>query len=693
MRSTRMAIVMLIVERLGSSYLAAQNKPLLDLTAAPIAPAAGSGTGALALAEQLGAEAKAIESKAAGAEGTVRAELRRLAQTLISTGEKSGQAGSARVVLGKTLVGALPVIDSVIAHADQPLLLLASDDLVSARTQLGSGNPDPDLIVRDALAWMATIAPDFPAVGGWIDDAPIAAPGPLAPRLEAWAKLSGVSAEAIAVIRELDAAAEHADAVYRSSALRTRAILADAVIEAPWLPDPARRILGEQFSTAAKQLSSRDTRGQALLSLSRLSRLAEVVRRVEALEDSPTTKKIKAAAAQAIALPPAQTDPTTIDSFIRLLKLATARSEWPDEKTLIRQLRPGWRILVTQARQSEQNVLMALPEVLRRPEAMTDPGILAAITAHRRAVADAEGLIAISRAFAASNADPAAEPTAAAAWARPTEHVLKVCQDFSRANRKEAAQTSLRALIMHVQTCWQMPGEADLRQAASADAGKTERTSIWAKLADGKDGLLATEITDRRAGWISAWEKGAVIGSDGERLAATRALLSVMVDAGPVIETSGAGKPRLAYAALEQWPGWELSWTTMAGLSAGLTDRTAEATKVLLSGDAGKAAGMVTNIRRDFPIPLLAGRLAREGKVRGLAPANTVGAAVLELTSGGPIAARSWMGRWTDELDDVCRYAEEAVSARKLGARDKADAILKFANARATVVLEGLGDN
>ncbi len=672
---------------------AVAQKPLLDLSAAPGPPAAGSGTAALALAEQLGAEATAIQAKSDRPEARLRAELRRLAQTLIATGERAGQAGSARVVLGRTLVGALPALDAAIAGASEPQLLLAAEDVGGAIRELGvgagTGSADPDLVVRDGLAWLGALVTDPPAVGGWIDDRYAPVSEPLGRKIDAWANLQGVSAEAIAALREFEDAALAAGAVYQASAQRTRAMLLEAAAAidapAPWLPEPTRKLLGEQFSSAVRLLSSRSTRGQALDALSRLARLAEMIRRVATLEDSPATRKVRIAAAQTIALPAAQVDPATTDSMIRLLKLAAARSTWPDEKALIRQLRPGWKSMVNAAKQSEQHLLTVLPEVLRKPEAMTDPATLSAVTAHKRAVEDAEGLLDISLAFAATGT---AEPTAAPAWTRASDRLMKMCQDLASPAKKDAAQASLRALITHVQTCWQIPGEEDLRAAVKSDAGKPERTSIWAKLAGGKDGSLASEITDRRAGWINAWEKGAIVGSDGERLAATRALVAVMADAGPVVETPGAGKPGPMYAALQQWPGWDLSWTTMASLSAGLAEQCAEATKVLLSGDAGKAAAIVAKIKADYTIPLLAGRLAREGKKRGLTASTTLGAVVRELTSGGPIAARSWMGRWTAQLDDVCRYAEESAAARRIGAKDKADAILKFANTRALEIVD-----
>jgi hypothetical protein len=166
----------------------------------------------------------------------------------------------------------------------------------------------------------------------------------------------------------------------------------------------------------------------------------------------------------------------------------------------------------------------------------------------------------------------------------------------------------------------------------------------------------------------------------------------VIQDASPIVDGE-PGLPSHEYAALQQWPGWDLSWTSMNTLASGpggLMDQVSEASKLTLAGDTAKGADALAKIRRDFAIPLLAGRLAHEGQARGLIVINTPGAALLELASGGPIRTRSWMADWTDELDDVCRYTEEAMAARKLGAKDKAESILKFATMRATIVLDGL---
>lgn len=672
----------------------AQNRPLLDLTAAPTAPGAGTGSGTLALADSLAADATSM-SKVGSADARVRAELRRLARELLVSGEKAGQAGSARVVMGRTLANSLLELDRLTAAAaDDPLLHAAAADLAAACKLLETGNPDPDVVLRDALAVLSKLAGPASGVGGWIDDRPDSAPSPLAAKLDNWAKLPGITPEAIESLRQVGALAQTTESwpAYNAASLRTRAMLLDAAtaFEGPptWMPEPALRILGDQFSTAVKKLATPDSRTAAFDDLSRLAAVADLIRRVNEIEDNPAGKRIRASVAQAVSIPVSQADARTMESFSQLIALIASRAVWQDEKALIRQLRPGYRIFTAAARQSEQHVLAGLPEVLRRPEAMTDPGILASISAHRRAVADVEGLIAANTAFAARGEG---EPVADKAWQNAANRALKLTQDLGRADQKEAALTSLRSLFAHIDRCWKLPGEEQLRQAVKDDAGKPakERTSAWAKLSGGREAALAGEITDRRAGWLFDWEKSIAQGSDGQRLEALSALMELMHDAGPVIALQDGAAD--AYASLQAWPGWELTPASVAAVSAGLADQSAEATRLLLAGESANAAEAVTKTRKDCAVALLAGRLAREAQRRGVSPDRTAPAALRELTAGGPIRARSWLGRDTELLDDVCRYAEEVAALRRLGAKDKADAVQRFANLRAAEVMERLG--
>jgi hypothetical protein len=663
-----------------------QNRQLLDLSAAPSAPAPGAGAGALALAESLAADAANIDKSLGPATG-IRAEVRRLARDLIASGERAGQPGSGRIVLGRTLVTALPDLDRLIAaSADDPILIAAAGDIAAARKTLEGGQADPDIAVRDALAVLSKLAGHPPGTGGWIEDRSGAPAEPLAPKLQAWLALPGMSPEAIEALRRVDEVAESAASwpAYQAAAIRTRAMALDAAASfdgAPaWLPDDARRILCEQFAAAISGLGDPGQRGNALDDLARLTAIADLIRKTDALEDNPAGKRIRAGVAQAVAIPPAQADARAMASFTQIVAMIASRASWPDEKSLIRQIRPAYRFFAAAARQSEQQIMTALPDVLRKPEAMTDPGTLASLSAHRQAVADVQGLLAVNAAFSVAGEG---EPIADKPWQAAANRVLKLSQELSRADQKEQALASLRSLFAMVSTSWRLPGEDALREAVKAEAGKpaNERDSPWARLSGGREAALVSEITDRRAGWLFDWEKAIAGGSDVMRLAAIAALLELMQDAAPVVDVGEA------YATLQAWPGWELSAGALNTIAAGLADQAAEATRLLLAGDTAKAVETIGAARKDFAAALVAGRLALEAQRRGISAERSSAALLRELTAGGPIKARSWMGRHTEILDDVCRYAEEISALRKLGARDKADAVQKFANSRAAELL------
>lgn len=681
----------LLLAALLASQAHAQNKPLLDLRAAPGPPAAGSGAGALALADQLAAQATTLE-QSARAGPRAQAALRRLARELLVSGEALGPAGSARIVMGRTLARSLPELDAFIAGAnDDPMLHAVLADISSARQQMNSSQADPDLVLRDGLALLSHMAGPAPGVGGWIDLHPTADPPPLADRIDTLAKRPGVSPEAVEVLRAMDVAAtESADwPAFAAAGSRHRRLVLDAAASfepAPaWLPEPARRILGERFSHAVVGLSKQDSRNESLATFRRLVALARLIRLAESLDDNPAGKRIRAAVAQAVSIPAAEADARTADAIVEVLQLALSRSSWPDEKRLARQFRPPLRVFLATARQTEQQMLASLPEVLRRPEAMTDPGTLAAITAHRRAVADVEGLLAVAAAFAAPGEG---EPVVDKPWTTAANRVLKLSQDLgsAKADQRDAALASLRGLFDTVSRCWKLPGEDELRDAVKAEAGKPlpERANPWAALSGGREAALLGELTDRRAGWLFDWEKGISAGSDGRRLETLRTVLALLQDAAPLV------RPGEDYARLIAWPGWELSSATFRALATGLESQGAEAVRLLLAGDSDQARATVEKARGEFAAAILGARLCREAARRGIAPITDARAALRELTAGGPIQGRSWLGAETKLLDDVCRYGEEILPQRKLGAKDKADALQRYVNAKAAEALDHL---
>lgn len=678
---------------------AGQSRPLLDLSAAPGAPAPGAGAAALALADALKSESEKVWAAGEGRAGArVRMEVRLLARALLTTGEAMGQAGSGRLMLGRTMAAVMPALDAL-AATDDPVLHAAAGDIVTARRAIEKGEGDTDLAVRDGLVLLSKVAgaptPEA-GVGGWVEDRQPA--GSLRDRLEAWAAMPGVSPEAIEALRALEASGDEAAAfpALASGLMRMRSMVADAAAameSAPaWVQEPTRRVLGEQFSRGVVSILRGEDRVAGLELLTRLAAVAEVVRLADAIEGGAAGNRVRSGVGAAVSIPMARSDTRTMEAAGELLRLVAERGQWPEEKRLMRQARPLYRVLLAAARQTEHHLMAVLPEVLRRPEAMTDPGVLAAITAHRRSVQDVRGLLAVQEAWAARGGREGSEPVPDKPWQSAANRMLKLSQELtgSRAEAKESAKASLRTLFVMVERCWTMPGEEDLRREVREGAGRppAERTGVWTRTTGGREAALLSEIADRRAGWLAAWERsagGTTMGSDGARLEALRSLMQMVHEAAPSLGDGGNG-----YDRLQAWPGWELSRASLAVLAAGLEEQTADATRLLLAGDAAKASETVEKARRDYATVRLAGVLSREATRRGIAPDRTPAGALRELTAGGPVKGRSWMGREVEWLDDVCRYGEEVAALRRLGAKDKADALQRFVNTRAAEVVERL---
>jgi hypothetical protein len=147
-----------------------------------------------------------------------------------------------------------------------------------------------------------------------------------------------------------------------------------------------------------------------------------------------------------------------------------------------------------------------------------------------------------------------------------------------------------------------------------------------------------------------------------------------------------ASLPKLtpAYLALQAQPAWELSGPALADLATGLGARTAEITRLLLDGQPAAAEEALTKLRPQYAVLLLAGRLTGEALARGRAAPP--GEVLREIATGGP-APGLWLADHAPDLAAICRYAEEVPVARRLAARDKADAALRYANERADLLL------
>ncbi len=727
----------------------AQRQPLLDLGSAPQAPAAGQGAGALALAEDLRKQAADLSRTDAD---RARGAVRRFAQTLLTTGEAAGVAGSQRILISRTIARGLSQIDRAITalgpETGDAVAALTARDLDRGIQLLRDDAADPWLVTRDAFAQLArTVQPATLGDYGWITAAPLH-DGTLAPDVDAWCVAPGVPPGTDAALKDLEALTQSALgwASYRNSARHTRAAVRDAaaLLIAPpaWLPESARRAAGEQFGHAISALTAEApaARVAALASLYRLAHLSALCAKLDAFDESPALKRIRAELAKTIeqpassatsptppgpatpappAKPPAAlSGPDSLLAFERALDLAVTRL--PDEKNLVRQARPPFRTFAASLRASQLKLLQALPDILARADAMTDPGITATIAAHRRTVQDVQALIALSAAM--SDADAKGEPNVAGPWKLAADRLFKLGQDLSKLATHDESLTALREFATQAQDFTTLPGEASLRDyvhATQANAGQPGPASAWSILTGDRAAALLSEVADRRGTWLSGWDRAGYAGSPAEvtRLRALRELMTLLDEASVITpvpraaSTGASGTPSAPstvpaagprgipsdlstdgewtpqYAALQSWPGWDLSPEAFALLTAGLPEDLAEATRLITTGDAAACAALLARTRKSHAAALLAARLARDlTGVRAAASTqpsqpDTTPETLLEFAAGGPFPI-DWESNQLSRIAEICRYSEEALTARKLGAKDRAQSLLSYVNSQ-----------
>jgi hypothetical protein len=446
--------------------------------------------------------------------------------------------------------------------------------------------------------------------------------------------------------------------------------------------------MGEQFSAAVLRLDKDDRRESALVELRRLGRLGRVATRAGLVEDAALSRKIRLTLIQMMGSgqPDLGGETRQLDAFERALDLLADKGKLADERDLARQLRPLNRALTPTLRDAERKLQGALPDLLTRSDAMSDPGMLAIISAYKRALDDLRIVAALNAAMTGDKTTTSGEPVVTDRWKRIADRVLKLGQDVARPELRETALESIRGMGEQIAQFTKLPGEDSLRDAAqkAKNSSGDKATTVWTALTGGREAGLVSEISDRRGGWLDGWDKAGYAGSAGDvqRLMALRELMEVLDIARGLIETGpGSG------GALNAWAGWEISGDGLKALAPDLVGMTSEATRMIVEGEAPKCAEQVAKIREQCGAALLAARLSRlAGEKKLVFPADPT----LEAGCGGPVAGVHWMARFADELADVCRYADEVAAAQKLGAASRADEMMKFINTRANAVQDSL---
>jgi hypothetical protein len=716
---------------------------LLKLAGDVPPPPPGTGADILSLADALDRSIINLQAQSPGPGTDAAIGLRRIARALARDGEKAGAPGSGRILLARTIANDLAVLDDALARGGiDPaiLLMLAANLSEQSAPRFASAAPaELDRLLRDALAPLldATGAP--PGPWGWAADppAPPDPSAPLAPDLDRWAAIPGLTPEAIAALRELDGTLSEAEhwTAYRVSAalLRAEVRAASAALPAPgvqpWLAPEARERLARDFSEAAVALGtpgpSRDAGRSEMRRLASAARAAAAADRLPA--DNPG-KRVRTALSDLLRNPATdrEAEARALENFNSAAANVLARTGFGEDRPLVRHLRPAWKALDKDCQAAEQALIDILPRLLQFGDALTDPAVLTPIAGQRRALDDLESLSAVSALLLKPRATPAApglpldpsrpqipdtprpapsqrDSEPAAGWKPVADRLLKISQDLNKPDAREAALSQFRDFASHVARLADLPGESDFRTLS----GNSSSPPGWDAVTGGRAAELPPAIAAAREAWLQAFGKAGA--SDAPRLELLATLmdqLSAAAAAQAALQPSGPPGTAKGRGSLNPWPGWELTSRAQDALVRPARDSLAKATALVLTGSDGPAAEALAATRSQFAALFLFGRLERRAAVLGFGSGSAAQSAVAELACGTPLDPDAWLVTQRDELAHICRYVEEFSSPMQpLSPADAAPdhasqpeakpedlrkAFIDFANSRARRVLDAL---
>jgi len=363
----------------------------LDQTAAP---APGDGMNSAALVDSLQKEIAEI-SKPGVPGSEVRSLVRTIAIDLIKAGVSQGPSGSAHVVLGRTLAQRREAIDRWGANHDVP-----SDVLSLMKEASGAGVPQErdamEVWARDVLGPLVVFAWPNETIG-WpaeLSRVSVRVPTESLPDLAMHAQFSEAVSAVFARVEERLAAAEQFG-VTRPGAWRLRDdIAAAASIAGPqkprWMSDPSLAAWRSELVACVTSLipstgAAAYTPMQAAARLRVMRLAAELSIRLQALEPAASGRASLTALDQLISSSEFRTDAGVADRLLAAMDaLSLIRAAPGDDKSLLRQLRPAARALEPAGRNAASQLLEDLPRIIKRSDALADPGLLASINSARR---------------------------------------------------------------------------------------------------------------------------------------------------------------------------------------------------------------------------------------------------------------------------------------------------------------------
>lgn len=704
----------------------------LDQTAAP---APGDGMNSAALVDSLQKEIADLSKPGVPGAG-VRSLVRTIAIDLIKAGVAQGPSGSAHVVLARTLAQRREAIDRWGASHDVP-----PDVLSLMKEAAGAGVPPErdamEVWARDALGPLVVFAwPNEPI--GWpveLSRVSVRVPTESLPDLAMHARFSEAVSAVFARVEERLSAAEQFG-VTRAGAWRLRDDIAAAASIAGqqkprWMSEPSQTAWRSELVACVTSLipstgAAAYTPMQAAARLRVMRLAAELSTRLQALEPAASGRASLAALDQLISASEFRADAGVADRLLAAMDaLSLIRAAPADDKSLLRQLRPAARALEPAARNAASQLLEDLPRIIKRSDALADPGLLASINSARRRrddqslvrrlselCADDARAVTPPSMDATPNQDSPADPAPSAPAdskpetrpetkpeTKPTEsnppaprprefkvpepvldprlknvgaRLLVLGQDLSRGDKRDLAIGELRALVNELDNVRALPAEDEASFAGGVATGARApdarvpavRVSVTRVRAWAT--LTNSKLTDVLAALSRArsdWLAGwaSAKGSPAPENAAP-------LEAYRAVFTvlSDAAPALDSESSMNAWPGFELSSEARAQLTDPLAGACAAMVESLLSANYEDAARAAARIRAEHAAALLVGRLERLAGAESLGESSdaTFGA-LSQLVAGRPDAENAWLlAGYTDlraDIASVCRYAAELV--------------------------------
>lgn len=625
----------------------------------------------------------------------IMACLTHLAHDLLRRGEDLGPEGSMLVIAGATLADDLPSLEAWLTpqRFDSRAASIAADLRAAANNDaasLPSETQELFRVLRDRLAPLVSAAamPEPLATSPWWPAA--AAPPP--------------AAAAHANLTDL-ARAQRLDDAALTSAIKLDALLADAALHPSFAPSAAQITraaeqvgqllrsppkwlardlapLNSQLATSLNELSDRSSSATGLMRLRRLALFARAAQSTAALRDSAVLRKLSDALLRAAATLP---DPPSASELLRWRTLAdalAAAATPPAQRAdLERSLRPALPSLAAAVDESRLTLLASLPRLIEAQGVTTDPGIVSAVAAHRRRLADIDMLADLSAALADPDDQPAPRPgvrPAADPKSIVRAHLLKLSQGLSRPQTRDIALGSLRELAGEMSILQPLPREAALRGPASSPARDAAAESLAP--------LLAL-IDQTRANWMTEASKALLA---GKPLESTSPALLAAIDT--FLCASAAVSPS-CLQRLGAWPPVHLSPADAAELASPLRAPLEACVQALRDASPSQFIAAARQLRA-HPAALALGTTALRAPLPPLAAQSPVQPAVMDtlppslskLALGGPDPDTAWLAAHVDQVALLCRYAQELPGAD----RARRENLRSYLDARARPLLSAL---